>query len=194
MQKKNGVDRETGMLPKWTFTSNSLSGNERNRMFFRNESGNFADVSLVSGADDTADGRSFALIDFDRDGWTDIAMMGLNAPRFRLHRNIIGELYPDRKPYRFRLVGGHTGSEPSDKLSNRDAIGARVLITFKSGRTHMIHKQAGEGFASQNSEVLSIGVPADDEVTNLIIRWPSGIETEESQIEMSEIQTIRESK
>ena len=58
----------------------------------------------------------------------------------------------------------------------------------------MIHKQAGEGFASQNSEVLSIGVPADDKVTNLKIRWPSGIETEETQIEMSEIQTIRESK
>ena len=193
MQKENQIDPSTGLMPKWTFTSNSLSGNERNRMFFKNESGNFSDVSLVSGADDTADGRSFALLDFDRDGWTDIAMMGLNAPRFRLHRNCLRELYPGRKPYRFRLVGGHTGSAPSDKLSTRDAIGARVKITFKSGRTQMIHKQAGEGFASQNSEVLSIGVPPNDEVNTLDIRWPSGLESTVSEIDMTGIQMIRES-
>lgn len=191
MQKDNDVNKQTGQKPEFSFNSNSLSGNERNRMFFRHD-GNFADVSLVSGADNTADGRSFAMLDFDRDGWTDIAMMGLNAPRFRLYRNRIGELYPDRRVYRFRLVGGHTGSEPNEKLSNRDAIGARARITFESGRVQMIHKQAGEGFAGQNSEVLSIGVPSDDKIVKLDVRWPAGSDSSVSTIDMSGIQVIRE--
>ena len=162
-------------------------------MFLRHAD-NFADVSLVSGADDIADGRSFGLLDFDGDGWTDIAMMGLNAPRFKLYRNRFGELHSDRKPFRFRLVGGHTGSGPSDKLSNRDAIGAKATISFKSGRVQMIHKQAGEGFASQNSEVHSIGVPKDDEIVKIDIQWPAGTSSTVSKIDMSEIQVIRETE
>jgi len=194
LQKDSQVDPQTGEQPEWAFTSNSLSGNERNRMFFRHDGGNFADLSLVSGADDTSDGRSFAMLDFDRDGWTDIAMMGLNAPRFKLFRNRMGELYPDRKQFRFRLIGGHTSSEPSDKLSNRDAIGAKVTISFASGRTQMIHKQAGEGFAGQNSEVLSIGVPANDEISKLEVHWPGGTDSTVNKIDMSGIQAIRESQ
>lgn len=155
---------------------------------------NFADVSLISGADDIADGRSFGLLDFDGDGWTDIAMMSLNAPRFKLYRNRFGELHPDRKSFRFRLVGGHTGSSASDKLSNRDAIGAKATITFKSGRKQMIHKQAGEGFASQNSEVHSIGVPTDDEIAKVEVQWPAGTSSTVSKFDMSEIQIIRESE
>lgn len=193
LQAKNEKDKTTGKLPEWTFDTNSLSGNERNRLFFQHDNGNFADVSLVSGADDTADGRSFSLLDFDGDGWTDIALMGLNVPRFKLYRNRIGELYPDRKSFRFRLVGGNTKSEPSDRLSNRDAIGAKATITFRSGRTQLIHKQGGEGFASQNSEVLSIGVPEGDEVVKLEVRWPGGINSIVSKFDPSGIQIIQES-
>jgi len=162
-------------------------------MFLQHED-NFADVSLVSGADDIADGRSFGLLDFDGDGWVDIAMMGLNAPRFKLYRNRFGELHPDRKSFRFRLVGGHTDSGASDKLSNRDAIGAKAKITFKSGRMQMIQKQGGEGFATQNSEVHSIGVPTDDEIVKIDIQWPAGTISTVSKIDMSNIQVIRETQ
>jgi len=155
------------------FKSRSLSGRERNRMFLR-WGENYSDVTLVSGADDLADGRSFGLIDFDNDGWQDIALMALNAPRFKLYRNEMAEHYPDNRSFRFKLRGGHQGATVSTELSNRDAVGARVLVTFKSGKKLMMHKQSGEGFASQNSESLSIGIPKDDEVTQLDVRWPSG--------------------
>lgn len=160
-------------LQRLGFTSNSLSGRERNRLFLRSGD-NYSDVTLVSGADDMADGRSFGLIDFDQDGWQDIAMMSLNAPRFKLYRNEMEKLYPQNKPFRFRLQGGQSDSTSSQEFSNRDAIGARVLLSFKTGRKVMMHKQAGEGFASQNSQTLSIGIPAGDEVTRLDVRWPSG--------------------
>ena len=56
---------------KLKFVSNSLSGDERNRLFMRHQE-NFADVSLLSGTDDLADARSHSLLDYDNDGWVDI--------------------------------------------------------------------------------------------------------------------------
>ncbi len=157
----------------FTFATILLSGHERNRLLLRFGE-NFSDVSLISGADHLADGRSFAKLDFDQDGWQDIALMSLNAPRFQLYRNEMSELFPNNKPFRFRLVGGQRDGEPSTEYSSRDGVGTRVLVTYSSGNKVLVQKQAGEGFASQNSAVRSIGIPDGDEVVRLDIRWPSG--------------------
>lgn len=187
------TDPDSRVKSKWGFTSNSLSGRERNRMFLRHGD-NFADITLVSGADNMSDGRSFALFDFDQDGWQDIAMMSLNQPRFKIYRNEMKKFYPDNRSFRFRLVGGNNEASPNPALSNRDAIGARVLVTFESGEKIMMHKQAGEGFASQNSETLMIGVPAGDSVIGLDVRWPSGLKTRVERPDAQEILTIRENQ
>ena len=187
----NEQDPTGRMAQRFSFSSNSLSGNERNRMFLRHDD-NFSDVTLVSGADDMADGRSFALLDFDQDGWQDIALMSLNAPRFKLYRNEMQRLFPDNKSLRFRLVGGHDNSSPTTGLSNRDGIGARVQVEFESGNKLMMQKQCGEGFASQNSEILSIGIPAGDTVIGLKIRWPSGKTTRVDSPDTSNVITIKE--
>lgn len=179
---------------KRKFLSNSLSGNERNRMFLQ-VGDTFADVSMLSGTDNLSDARSFSLLDFDNDGWTDIALMSLNAPRFQLLKNRFGEIYPDNKVLRLRLVGGHDSSQPSEKrLSNRDAIGTRVLVTYKSGKVAMFQKQAGEGFGSQNSSTLRIGCAKDDEIVKLNVRWPSGLASEHSGFGLEEVLTLSESE
>ena len=185
--------RASGNLSKehFAFTSNSLSGRERNRLFLQ-FGDNFTDVTLVSGADDLADGRSFGLLDFDHDGWQDIALMTLNAPRFKLYRNQMGQIYPDHKPFRFRLVGGQTLSQPSTELSNRDGIGARILVTYQSGKKILMQNQAGEGFSSQNSATRSIGIPEGDAVVRLDIRWPSGKNTIVEAPDNSQVCTINE--
>jgi hypothetical protein len=173
------------------FVSNSLSSNERNRMFFR-QGENFADVTLVSGTDDLADGRSFGLLDFDQDGWTDIALMTLNAPRFKLYKNQLQTQFPDRRSLRIQLTGGQVSAVSSGELSNRDGIGAKVLIQFESGQSVMLQKQAGEGFASQNSETLSLGCPADDSVAAIEVRWPSGKTTLLDNPDITEVIHIHE--
>lgn len=155
------------------FTTNSLSGNERNRTFLQVDK-NFADVSTISGADDLSDGRSFALLDYDGDGWQDIALMSLNAPRFKLYRNRMGELFPSRKALTIQLVGGQTTANASTEFSNRDGIGAKVFATFGDGRKMILHRQAGEGFASQNSSRLRVGLDAGETIKSLEVVWPSG--------------------
>ncbi len=160
-------------MQQFSFRSNSLSGNERNRLFL-NSAGNFADVTLVSGADDIADGRSFAVVDFDQDGWQDIALMSLNNPKFKLYKNQMQDLYPGNRSLRFRLRGSADSAQGQVGKTNRDGIGARVYVKYRSGKTMIVQKQCGEGFATQNSEILSVGVPAGDEVVSLVVKWPSG--------------------
>lgn len=160
-------------MQQFSFRSNSLSGNERNRLFLNN-AGNFADVTLVSGADDIADGRSFAVVDFDQDGWQDIALMSLNNPKFKLYKNQMQDLYPGNRSLRFRLRGSANSAQGQVGKTNRDGIGARVYVKYRSGKTMIVQKQCGEGFATQNSEILSVGVPAGDEVVSLVVKWPSG--------------------
>jgi len=160
-------------MQQFSFRSNSLSGNERNRLFL-NSAGNFADVTLVSGADDIADGRSFAVVDFDQDGWQDIALMSLNNPKFKLYKNQMQDLYPGNRSLRFRLRGSADSAQGQVGKTNRDGIGAKVYVKYRSGKTMIVQKQCGEGFATQNSGILSVGVPAGDEVVSLVVKWPSG--------------------
>ena len=160
-------------MQQFSFRSNSLSGNERNRLFL-NSAGNFADVTLVSGADDIADGRSFAVVDFDQDSWQDIALMSLNNPKFKLYKNQMQDLYPGNRSLRFRLRGSADSAQGQVGKTNRDGIGAKVYVKYRSGKTMIVQKQCGEGFATQNSGILSVGVPAGDEVVSLVVKWPSG--------------------
>jgi hypothetical protein len=185
----------TGMSiePGRKYYSNSLSGSERNRLFLR-RGDNYTDLSLNSGADDLNDGRSFCLLDFDGDGWQDIALMSLNVPRFKIYRNQLGDVFPDRKSVRFQLIGGQTGATESAELSNRDGVGARILVQFSNSEKLMMHRQSGEGYASQNSQVLSIGIPSGTSVEKVTVAWPSGKSTELDSPSTEEILVIREAE
>lgn len=176
-------DKLVGQDAGGTWWSHSLSGNERNRLFLHTGA-KFTDVSLVSGADDLADARSWCRIDYDGDGYQDIALMSLNHPRFKLYRNNLKTISPaSRPPLRIRLTG---------TVSNRDAVGAKVEVIHQSGASTVLHRQCGEGFASQNSPVLSLGIPGSDPVTSLRVRWPSGITSDHPPGRPAEIVEIRE--
>ena len=74
------------------FSGIPWSGAERNHLFLGGFPGHqFEDLSGVTGLDDPGDGRSFALLDYDRDGWLDVALGSPGAPRLRLLRNGIGD-------------------------------------------------------------------------------------------------------
>jgi hypothetical protein len=105
--------------------SNSFSGNERNRLVMGGKDG-FVGRSLVSGVDCKEDARSYALLDFDQDGWVDIALASCNGPRLRFFRNRFGELGGTGRVVEVILRGSHTGSAPSTGQSNRDGVGAEV--------------------------------------------------------------------
>ena len=65
----------------------SLHGSERNHYFANRGGRSFADISALSGLDNPADSRGFAVLDYDRDGWQDIALVNANQPLFNLYHN-----------------------------------------------------------------------------------------------------------
>jgi tetratricopeptide (TPR) repeat protein len=140
----------------------SIASGQRN-VFLRNDGrGGFDDVSGTVGLDLDQDGRSFAVLDYDRDGDPDIAVMAArSAPQLRLFRND------------FKDRGAAVAVRLSGRPRNRDAVGARVTLeTDQLRRTKTV--QAGSGFLSQHAKELLFGLGASQRVIALTVEWPSG--------------------
>lgn len=165
-----GLDAPDG--PKWR--SHSFSGHERNRFLLGGPEG-FTDLSLVSGADCREDARSFAMLDYDADGWLDIALMSTHAPRFRLFRNRLGDLGRGGRVLTLRLEGGNRSANASDR-SARDAVGAVVTAVTSAG-SRAFRRSAGEGLASQNAAAVRVTLAPGESLRELQVRWPSGKRT-----------------
>ena len=148
----------------------SIASRQRN-VFLRNDGhGGFDDISGALGLDLDQDGRSFARLDIDRDGDQDLVVMAARqAPQLRIFRNEVGSR---NASIAVRLAG---------TKSNRDAIGARVIVeTDRLRKTAIV--QAGSGFLSQHSKELVIGLGASARIVKLTVTWPSGGTQEFSEV------------
>jgi Tfp pilus assembly protein PilF/peroxiredoxin len=150
----------------------SIASRQRN-VFLRNDGhGVFDEISGALGLDLDQDGRSFALIDLDRDGDQDLVIMAARqAPQLRIFRNDFGNAAPGGDS---RLGGTRSiAVRLTGTKSNRDAVGARVIVeTDRLRRTKIV--QAGSGFLSQHSKELVIGLGPSERVVRLTVVWPSG--------------------
>ena len=150
----------------------SYSGYERNKFYLNLSGQTFADLSGVSGADDVADSRTWAALDYDKDGWTDIALVNANAPLLSLYRNRIGELKKSNH-IKILLVGGADGKVPDQGLSNRDGVGA-VVEVMSGDRSIKRVRRLGDGYAAQNSSTMTVGIGSEVTAQSIKVRWPSG--------------------
>ena len=143
----------------------SIASRQRNVLLRNDGHGVFDDVSGASGLDLDQDGRSFAVLDLDHDGDPDLAIMAARqAPQLRIFRNE----HPARAALAIRLQG---------TTSNRDAVGARVVVETDAVRTVKV-VQAGSGFLSQHSRELLFGLGASRTVRRLTVTWPTGTSQE----------------
>jgi hypothetical protein len=152
----------------------SYSGHERNKLFINQGGNGFADLSPLSGADTEADSRSWCALDYDGDGFTDIAVVNANTPLLNLFRNGLGKSPGAHGFIGVRLVGGADASGTAQGWSNRDAVGARITVTLEDGTTLSRSRRCGEGFAAQNSATLLIGIGAAAKAAEIRVDWPSG--------------------
>ncbi|MGB0991091.1 MAG: ASPIC/UnbV domain-containing protein, partial [Akkermansiaceae bacterium] len=159
-----------------------FSGNERNCVFLNRGDGKFATVSALSGWDFPDDSRGLALMDWDHDGKIDFLTSNRNAPRVRIMRN---QMKKTGNWIGFKLIG--------QKAKNRDAIGARVRVVLKSGRAIIRTLRAGEGFASQSSKRLHMGLGSAKEIAKLTVIWPGGGQADISPPEINEYYRIKQS-
>jgi Tfp pilus assembly protein PilF len=145
----------------------SIASRQRNVLLRNDGRGGFDEVSGAAGLDLDQDGRSFAVLDLDRDGDPDLAVMAARqTPHLRIFRNDLTT-----------RTGADGAAALTVKLtgtaSNRDALGAVVTVdTDTVRRTKVV--SAGSGFLSQHSRELVFGLGRSRGVSAVTVAWPSG--------------------
>lgn len=158
------------VLPDGRVVVHSLSGNETNRLFMNQNGTEFENTSAISGLDNPADSRGWALLDYDRDGWQDVALVNANTPLLNLYHNNIKSLPASQTAgvIAMRFVGGGEGHSP------RDGYGALVTVTLPDGTILKREHRCGEGYSSQNSATVLIGIGTQPQALSINVKWPSG--------------------
>jgi enediyne biosynthesis protein E4 len=143
---------------------NLRAGAEQHDTMFENVNGKeFTDVSSQMGEDFLREGyqRGSAFADLNNDGFLDIVVTSLH-----------------RRP-RILINSGDNGAHwlliaARGRKSNRDAIGAKIKVTTRSGRTLYNHVTTSVGFLSSSDRRVHFGLGAETSAASIEIRWPSG--------------------
>ena len=131
-------------------------------------------MTLVSGADFRQDGRGFALLDYDRDGFMDIVTTSPTSPRLRVLRNTLGDQSTEKNNFvNLRLIGGNSEPSASSQWSNFNARGALIEVVV-DGQKVAFQDSCGEGLSAQNSEWIHVGLGASEKIESIKVAWPSG--------------------
>jgi hypothetical protein len=106
-------------------------------------------------------GRGLAAGDLDNDGRPDLLIVSDGQPLAYLH---------NQGPAGHFVTVQLEGSPPG---SNRDAVGARVMLTA-GGRRQVAQRLGGGSFLSAGDHRLHFGLGASTRVQVIEVRWPSG--------------------
>ncbi|TWU08069.1 FG-GAP-like repeat-containing protein [Stieleria varia] len=105
-------------------------------------------------------GRSMATTDFNRDGAVDVLIGHLDQPLALLEN-------------RTETPGHWIQLELVGVQSERDAIGARVVVSTKRG-SFSNWVSAGDGYFCNDESVIDVGLGQENAIQQLEIVWPSG--------------------
>jgi enediyne biosynthesis protein E4 len=164
----SGVERDGDKI-----RVHSLNGNERNRYFANHAGRSFADISGITGLDNPADSRGFAVLDYDRDGWQDVALVNANQPLFNLYHNEMPAAGFSGGMIALRFAGGNRTPGPSSEFTSRDGYGARIKVDLGDTRIIREHR-CGDGWSTQNSPTMIVGIGSHTNVASITVTWPSG--------------------
>jgi len=128
-------------------------------------------------------GRGAAYGDFDNDGDLDLLVTTNNGPA-RLLRNDNGN---KNDMLRVKLVG---------TTSNRDGIGAKIILTTNKGMRQLALVKSGSSYLSQSELPVTFGLgkPEDGRTVSLEIHWPSGRKDSVPNVQPDQNVTVQEGR
>lgn len=140
-----------------------------NALYHNNADGTFTLAPCRVGASEVGASMGVAYADYDRDGWVDL-IVGNADESYKLYRNQSSLVLPPSEG----------GNWLSLKLTgagrvNRDAVGARVYVTTRSGTTQMQEVTNGSSLGAGNDLTLHFGL-GGQAYAQVRVRWPDGTE------------------
>ena len=180
----NDGDRDLFVANGHTYPQADLprvnSSYEQINSLFENRGGRLVEVSVEAGPGFALRrvGRGTSFADYDGDGDIDLFILNLNGPPTLLRND--GN--HDNHYLLVRTVG---------TVSNRDGIGARVII-HADGQTQHAEVQSGGSYLSHNDLRLHFGLGQTERVDRLEVSWPSGTVQVLSDIAADQILTVVE--
>lgn len=152
-------------------------------LLLRNAGGTFENMRDYAGTafQSTFLGRGLALADIDNDGDVDMVFTCLNDRPVLLRNNVGAQ-------------NQWVGFELQGTDSNRDAIGAKIVVTYGS-RRFVRWIVGGSSYLSAHDKRVMVGLGANPagNVVNLEIRWPNGAVQKLSNLELRQYHKIVES-
>lgn len=148
----------------------TIQGEVPNRLFKNKGDGTFDDVSVSAGIDNPLKGRGAVSFDFDHDGDLDILQVvvwGMNqqqsfdkgTERVLFFQNTS----PSKNYIRVKLEGTR---------SNRDGLGATVLVYAGGERRMQQVDGGGASYLSQSSMIQHFGLGDMTSVDSVVVVWP----------------------
>ncbi len=134
--------------------------NEPDALFLQDESGNFADHAADWGIDDRDDGRGFALVDLNGDGWLDIVKRNVGASSV-IYESRCGE-------------AGWLRIKLHQSGMNQMAVGARVRVFDNGTRWMRTVLAGGHNHATGGPPEVHFGFGDRDVVHRVEVTWPDG--------------------
>lgn len=179
------------------YLANAYASFDLPNIFYDNQGdGSFIPVA-VSGAEGNAIGphildfdigQRLAVADFDNNGFLDIFAGSLTSrSRDRTYLGEASQLFQNQGNsnnwIQFKLEG---------TISNRDAVGAKVIVTTPDGTSQLREQNGGNHIFGQNSQRLHFGLGQNESIQSLVVEWPSGERQEFSNVAINQILTITE--
>jgi len=152
------------------------------QLYQNNGNGRYTEISPSLGGyfAESYVGRGVAFGDYDNDGDTDVFVVNSNQ-RAVLLRNEGG----NRNNWmQIQLFGTQ---------SNRDGIGARVLVVC-DGLRQIAEVQSGSSYASSNDKRLLFGIGKKKRINLIEIKWPSGITQTLENVKLNRLLKVKETK
>jgi hypothetical protein len=102
-----------------------------------------------------------------------VVLVNANRPLLNLYHNEMPAAGFRSGMIALRFVGGNHRPEPSKEFACRDGYGARVKVDL--GDTKIIREhRCGDGWSTQNSATMIIGIGTHTNVPSVTVQWPSG--------------------
>ncbi|WP_128893152.1 FG-GAP-like repeat-containing protein [Erythrobacter sp. HKB08] len=132
--------------------------------YYRNRGGaGFVQAQDRFGLSDTVPSTTYALIDYDRDGDVDVIRTSAVTQPI-IHRNDAP-------------AGGALWVRLQDDIGNRDAIGARIVVTTDDGISRARDIRQSGGFATGIDPVAHFGLGKASRVAKIEVTWRDGAKT-----------------